>query len=233
MSLAISKMKVSVALNKTKLSKSGNNKHMGFKYFTLDDFLPTLTDLMVKEEIGDMVTIEFNEHSQRYEICLYLIKGEEQQRYAMPFNEYETPESKGGNKTMQDVQYIGALKSYYRRYLYVDAFGIADGEVVDGMNNNELAPKKKETQQHSSLGNLNEEEATRKAIELGKANLIKALDKAENLAYKDETIKNVCALYEVKTWEDITFNSTDEYNKLTSNVKRELQTIKDLEMAGI
>ena len=42
---------------------------------------------------------------------------------------------------MQDIQYLGALNTYYKRYLYLNAFGITDGEVIDSMNNNELLEK--------------------------------------------------------------------------------------------
>ena len=39
---------------------------------------------------------------------------------------------------MQDIQYLGALNTYYKRYLYLNAFGITDGEVIDSLNNEEL-----------------------------------------------------------------------------------------------
>ena len=39
---------------------------------------------------------------------------------------------------MQDIQYLGALITYYTRYIYKLAFGITDGEVIDGMNNEDL-----------------------------------------------------------------------------------------------
>ncbi len=41
--------------------------------------------------------------------------------------------------SMQDIQYLGALNTYYKRYLYLNAFGITDGEIIDSMNNNELS----------------------------------------------------------------------------------------------
>jgi hypothetical protein len=30
---------------------------------------------------------------------------------------------------------LGALNTYYKRYLYLNAFGITDGEVIDSMDN--------------------------------------------------------------------------------------------------
>ena len=43
---------------------------------------------------------------------------------------------------MQQIQYLGALNTYYKRYLYLNAFGITDGEVIDSMNNKELLDNK-------------------------------------------------------------------------------------------
>lgn len=39
---------------------------------------------------------------------------------------------------MQDIQYLGALNTYYKRYLYLNAFGITDGEIIDSMDNSDL-----------------------------------------------------------------------------------------------
>ena len=46
-------------------------------------------------------------------------------------------------KSMQDIQYLGALNTYYKRYLYLNAFGITDGEIIDSMDNSELEDNKK------------------------------------------------------------------------------------------
>lgn len=146
-------------LQKKSIKPSGKNKHAGFSYYELKDFLPTLNDLMLQEEINDCITIE---HGY---MTLTLIHMEEKQSYSIPFTQFDTPSSykkewvdkkqqfmldKNGDfimqKTMQDIQYLGALNTYLKRYLYLNAFGITDGEVIDNMNNDELQ-KPKQTQQ--------------------------------------------------------------------------------------
>ena len=42
---------------------------------------------------------------------------------------------------MQDIQYLGALNTYYKRYLYLNAFGITDGDVIDAMDNQQEQKK--------------------------------------------------------------------------------------------
>jgi DeoR/GlpR family transcriptional regulator of sugar metabolism len=65
---------------------------------------------------------------------------------------FETPKNKNGMDSMQHIQYLGALNTYYKRYLYLNAFGITDGEVIDSMNNNEITNKKVDNM--SSIMNL-------------------------------------------------------------------------------
>lgn len=140
---------IRVKLQNAKLKKSGKNKYAGFDYFELADFLPKLNELMLEEGINDRYRIE-----EGYAI-LELIKRDEKQEYTIPFKFFETPltykKDKNGNfmrtkegeyiqvASMQDIQYLGALNTYYKRYLYLNAFGITDGEIIDSMNNNELS----------------------------------------------------------------------------------------------
>lgn len=132
---------VKVALQNTKLKKSGHNKSADFDYFELADFQPTLNVEMAKVGINDLFSIHDNVAS------LTLIKGEERQVYEIPFVMFDTPiytrkDFKTGEisqvKSMQDIQYLGALNTYYKRYLYLNAFGITDGEIIDSMDNTGL-----------------------------------------------------------------------------------------------
>lgn len=124
---------IRVKLQNAKLKKSGKNKFAGFDYFELADFLPKLNELMLEESINDRFVIKDGYAT------LEIQKGEEINIYTIPFERFDTPLNKNGQPSMQDIQYLGALNTYYKRYLYLNAFGITDGEVIDSMNNNELA----------------------------------------------------------------------------------------------
>ncbi len=124
---------IRVKLQNSKLKKSGKNKFAGFDYFELADFLPKLNELMLEEQVNDRFYIKDDLAT------LELQKGEEINVYTMPFVLFSTPLNKNGQPSMQDIQYLGALNTYYKRYLYLNAFGITDGEVIDSMNNNELS----------------------------------------------------------------------------------------------
>lgn len=142
-------MSIRVKLQNAKIEKSGFNSFAKFKYFELADLLPKLNELMLEEGINDLYSIKDGEAT----LTLIRDNGEkrEEQVYSMPFVMFETPinirtDRNTGEaievKSMQDIQYLGALNTYYKRYLYLNAFGITDGEVIDGMDNTNEKPKK-------------------------------------------------------------------------------------------
>lgn len=135
MSLNESIISIRVKLQNSKLNKSGLNKFAGFDYFELSDFLPRLNELMLEEKVNDLFTIENDKAT------LTLIKDEERQTYSIPFIVFDTPINSKGQKSMQDIQYLGALNTYYKRYLYLNAFGITDGDVIDALENNSKMTK--------------------------------------------------------------------------------------------
>lgn len=186
---------IRVKLQNTKIKKSGKNNFAGFDYYELSDFLPNLNELMLEEGINDVFTIE-DEYAK-----LILIKGEERQEYKIPFVLFETPYNYRKNKdtgeiekikSMQDIQYLGALNTYYKRYLYLNAFGITDGEIIDSMDNEELVEEKEETKKVKS-------KATEKQIELLKElyseeELNKALDIVKKENIEDLTVVEASSL---------------------------------------
>lgn len=140
---------IRVKLQDSHVKKTGKNDYAGFSYFELADFLPTLNKLMLEEGVNDLFTIETDINEQSV-AKLTLIKGEEKQEYKMPFIRFDTPinikkDKDTGEirevKSMQDIQYLGALNTYYKRYLYLNAFGITDKDIIDGMNNDNLVSK--------------------------------------------------------------------------------------------
>jgi len=197
-SLNESVIDIRVKLQNSGIKKSGVNKYAGFDYFELSDFLPKLNELMQEEKINDRFYIKDNYAT------LELQKGEEFNIYTIPFVLFETPltykKDKVGNfikdkndeyiqvPSMQDIQYLGALNTYYKRYLYLNAFGITDGEIIDSMDNNNLTSKndsmeKKQVKikslatedQIKRIKSLYNEEEQKKALEIVKKSKIEDL----------------------------------------------------------
>lgn len=194
MNLNESIIKIRVELQNAKLKKSGKNKFAGFDYFELADFLPKLNELMLSEGLNDRFYIKDDL------AILEIQKDDEINTYTMPFVMFETPTNRREDKStgevyevksMQDIQYLGALNTYYKRYLYLNAFGITDGEIIDSMNNEEIKSEPK---------------ATSKQIEL----LLKI--------YKDDNLSKLLELNKIKKIEDITMKKASEL--ISKNVKK-------------
>ena len=151
MSLNESIIKIRVDLQKSKLKKSGKNKFAGFEYYELSDFLPKLNELMLENKVNDIMTIEDGNAT------LKLTKGEEIQSYSIPFVMFDVPKNKNGGDSMQHIQYLGALNTYYKRYLYLNAFGITDGEVIDSLDNDNIQLQQKpQSQKQYSINDIKE-----------------------------------------------------------------------------
>ena len=170
---------IRVKLQNAGLKKSGKNKSAGSEYFELSDFLPKLNELMLEENINDNFKIEDGIAK------LILIKGTEVQEYTIPFVLFDTPCFKRENsdgeiyevKSMQDIQYLGALNTYYKRYLYLNAFGITDGDVIDSMDNSQLENKVQRAtpRQIEVLLEVYKDENLKKLLEANKINSINEL----------------------------------------------------------
>ena len=183
-------IKIRVELQNAKLKKSGKNKFAGFDYFELADFLPKLNELMLSEGLNDRFYIKDDLAT------LEIQKGGEINTYTMPFVMFETPTNRREDKTtgevyevktMQDIQYLGALNTYYKRYLYLNAFGITDGEIIDSMNNEEIKSEPKATpKQVEVLLEIYKDENLKKLLEANKINSINELSmkKASELIKK-------------------------------------------------
>lgn len=171
-------IKIRVDLQNSKLKKSGKNKFAGFDYFELADFLPRLNELMLQESINDRFYIKDDYAT------LELQKGEEINTYTMPFVMFEVPMNKGGIPSMQKIQYLGALNTYYKRYLYLNAFGITDGEIIDSMDNSNLEKSpidelKEKIKKYGTKASAKLKEIGKKLSELSEEELKDLLDELE------------------------------------------------------
>jgi len=194
---------IKVELQKSKIKMSGKNKFVGFNYFELADFLPTLNELLLKYKVNDNFTITTDTTFGTDYAVLTLIKGEEKQEYRMPFKMFDTPLNTTVNKIteevekvkcMQDIQYLGALNTYYKRYLYMNAFGITDGDVIDGIDNGNIEPTPKKVslateKQVLNLRKLYTEEELSKALNIVKKNKIEDLTVQEASSLLAKKIK--------------------------------------------
>jgi hypothetical protein len=131
--------KIKVELQEVGIKKTGKSK---YTYYELSDFLPTVNALLAKHDLCDNFSIRDGYATLRIYDDVH-----DHVEFSIPFIDYDTPvhyakdgkgmivRDKDGEpvmqKSMQDIQNLGALNTYYKRYLYLNAFGIVEGEVFD------------------------------------------------------------------------------------------------------
>ena len=101
------------------VKKTGNNN--GRRYYELADFLPVCNDLCRKYKIISLVS--FNQT----EATLTMVDAEKPSDI-IPFC---SPFGSAALKGCHEVQNIGAVETYQRRYLYLVAFEIVEFDALD------------------------------------------------------------------------------------------------------
>ena len=109
-----------ILLQNTKLSKSGKNKFAGYDYFELPDFLPAVQNIC--EDVG-LCGVFHCDQSMAY-LTMYNTDKEESIQFSAPM-------STAALKGCHEVQNLGAVISYLRRYLWVNAFEIVEHDALD------------------------------------------------------------------------------------------------------
>ena len=114
-------MDARLQLQSKALSKSGNNKFAGYKYFELGDFLPTCQEIF--NGLGLCGVVSFGKD----EANLTIIDTENTQDRIV----ISSPMSSAALKGCHEVQNLGAVQTYLRRYLWVTAMEIVEHDALD------------------------------------------------------------------------------------------------------
>jgi hypothetical protein len=130
-----------VVLQSIEMKKSGKNKFAGYEYFELKDFLPIINDLMLKYQLTS--NISFGNDMA----VLTIINNEKPEETANFTSPMSTAELKG----CHPVQNLGAVQTYLRRYLYMNAFEIVEYDPLDATTGEETKKEVKEVLTESQI----------------------------------------------------------------------------------
>ena len=122
-------------LQQLPLKKSGHNRFAGYQYFELGDFLPAVQDLF--GEVGLCGTVSFSTDIAK--LTITNIDDPTQ------FIEFTSPMSSAALKGCHEVQNLGAVQTYLRRYLWVAAMEIVEHDSVDAVTG-----KDERSEEHTS-----------------------------------------------------------------------------------
>jgi len=113
-------MQARLKLQNTSLTKSGHNKFAGYKYFELGDFLPTIQNIF--NELGLCGVVSYTQELA----TLTITDGTDNIVITSPMGS-------AALKGCHEVQNIGAVETYQRRYLWVTAMEIVEHDVLDAV----------------------------------------------------------------------------------------------------
>jgi hypothetical protein len=120
-----------VALQTRELTKSGHNKFAGYKYFELGDFLPAIQEIF--NTVGLVDVISFTE-----DVATMTIYAHEDGSSVT----FTSPMGSASLKGCHEVQNIGAVETYQRRYLYTVAMAVVESDALDATTGG-VAPEQK------------------------------------------------------------------------------------------
>ena len=168
---------VKESILKENLKKSGENKYAGFKYYELADFTPSIIKLC--NEVGLFTKITFSEELA----TLFIVNTDNTNE----IEEYTSPMRNLVLKGCNEIQALGGVETYSRRYLYMSAFDIIENDMFDAKSGNEIVESKATPKQIEILEKVYVGETREKLL---KANNV---DKLEDLSVKkaSELIKRL------------------------------------------
>lgn len=139
-------MQARITLQGKELKKSGHNKFAGYNYFELGDFLPVVQQIF--SELGLAGVVSFAP-----DIATLTITSIEDGSEV----KITSPMSTAALKGCHEVQNLGAVQTYIRRYLWVAAMEIVEHDPLDATTGKEKPETKKKgpiTPNDGALGNV-------------------------------------------------------------------------------
>jgi hypothetical protein len=128
------------------LTKSGHNKFAGYKYFELGDFLPSIQMLFNKHGLCDVISFT--------EDLATMVVYDTDDGSSVTFT---SPMGSAQLKGCHEVQNIGAVETYQRRYLYVTALAIVEHDALDATTGSApVEPKKAVEVKKPEVGTVTE-----------------------------------------------------------------------------
>lgn len=113
-------MQARLMLQAKKLNKSGHNKFAGYQYFELGDFLPAVQEIF--SSLGLCGVVSYTAETASLTIT-NIEDGTSVQ--------ITSPMGSAALKGCHEVQNIGAVETYQRRYLWVTAMEIVEHDALD------------------------------------------------------------------------------------------------------
>jgi hypothetical protein len=180
-----------VDLQNSNLKKSGNNKFAGYQYFELGDFLPKINELMLENNLTSSICF-------MQDIAILKIIDCDKPEDTI---EFSSPVANAQLKGCHDIQNLGAVQTYLRRYLWTNAMEIVEHDPLDAT-----------TGQHQDDNLFDTPQTKNDCISESQAKRLFALSKGNT-----HLVKEVLLSYNYTSSKDI---KKSDYNSICEDISR-------------
>ena len=111
-----------IQLQDSGMKKSGENKFSKYSYFELSDFLPKINQ--INKDLGLLAV--FSSTEDQYTLSVH----DAEDTKAEPIV-FACPMASASLKGMHEIQNLGAVITYTRRYLYMNSYEIVENDPID------------------------------------------------------------------------------------------------------
>lgn len=190
------------------VQKTGKNMHLSFKYFELEDIVPTA--IRIFNEVGLIPIVNFTADVATMDI-INTDTPEEVIRFEAPFNQIAPIVSNAGKQATNEMQALGSSITYMRRYLYMIALDICESDSIDanigkGETPSSAAPKAPATPEQRQEAKASLTDKNGNATQLQIKGLKKVL---KQLKDKDPSKEEMIAKIAVETQGFTVISKTD------------------------
>lgn len=182
-------MQARLELQAMEIKKSGENKFAGYKYMELGDFLPATQTLFGK--LGLCGTVSYTA-----DIASLTVLDMEDNSQIL----FTSPMGSAALKGCHEVQNIGAVETYQRRYLWVTAMEIVEHDALDASE----GPEPRQAPAKGSQAIDTSPKARADRVRLGVASGDASGAALAMSGWSEEEVNAVYALLDTKTQNAIT-----------------------------
>lgn len=158
------------------LKKSGHNEFAGYHYFELGDFLPTINALLEKYNLCSHI----NFTNELATLTIYNSENTDEKI------EFTSPMSEANLKGCHSVQNLGAVQTYLRRYLYVNAFEIVESDGLEATTGKEDTKPSNKTKTNVKISKIEKMLATKEVDTASVMQFVKSTFKVSDLSKLNE-----------------------------------------------
>lgn len=209
------------------VQKTGKNMHLSFKYFELEDIVPTGTRIF--KEIGLIGLVSFTADTAQMTV-VNTDNPEETISFFAPFNQISPIISNAGKQATNEMQALGSSITYMRRYLWMMALDVCESDGIDpnigaGEDEEDEPPKQKKPataeQRASTKKELTKPEGNASGLQIKQLkNVLKKLKDAD--PSKEEMIAKIA----VET-EGFTVISKSDCEALLTKISEMLEALEE------